>query len=97
VIAGFICVRNQHDINFRNLSLCLFFLNSDFLGQIDFLKTLPEEVLSTVANECLLRDLEKGEVLFEDGEEGSSMFITLSGKLVVWKNDLEIARHVAAG
>ncbi|MDC0946241.1 cyclic nucleotide-binding domain-containing protein [Nitrospinaceae bacterium] len=61
------------------------------------MKTLPEEVLSTVADECLLRDLEKGEVLFEDREEGSSMFITLSGKLVVWKNDLEIARHVAAG
>jgi CRP-like cAMP-binding protein len=34
----------------------------------------------------LLRDLEKREVLFEDGEEGSSMFITLSGNLVVWKN-----------
>jgi CRP-like cAMP-binding protein len=73
------------------------FLNSDFLGQIDFLKTLPGEVLSTVTDECLLRDLEKGEVLFEYGEDSSSMFIALSGKLVVWKNDVEIARHVAGG
>jgi CRP-like cAMP-binding protein len=71
------------------------FSNSDFLGQIDFLKKLPGEVLSTVADECLLRSLEKGEVLFEDGEEGSSMFITLSGGLVVLKNDVEIARHSA--
>jgi CRP-like cAMP-binding protein len=71
------------------------FSNSDFLGQIDFLEKLPAEVLSTVADECLLRSLEEGEVLFEDEEEGSSMFITLSGELVVWKNDVEIARHGA--
>ena len=71
------------------------FSNTDFLGQVDFLEKLPREVLSTVADECLLRSLEEGEVLFEDGEEGSSMFITLSGGLVVWKNDVEIARHVA--
>ena len=70
------------------------FSNSDFLGQIDFLKKLPREVLSTVADECLLRNLEEGEVLFEDGEEGNSMFITLSGGLVVWKNDVEIADMV---
>ena len=72
------------------------FLNSDFLGQIDFLKTLPGEVLSTVADECLLRDLEKGEVLFEDGEEGSSVYHSFR-EVSCWKSDVEIARHGAGG
>jgi hypothetical protein len=41
------------------------FSNSVYSGQIEFLKTLPGKVLSTVADECLLRYLEKGEVLFK--------------------------------
>jgi CRP-like cAMP-binding protein len=65
--------------------------NLDFLSQIDFLKNLPEEVLESVASECLFKNLEKGEVLFEDGEEGNSMFVILSGGLTVIKHQTEIA------
>jgi CRP-like cAMP-binding protein len=65
--------------------------NLDFLLKIDFLENLPEDVLESVANECLLKSLEDGEVLFEDNEEGSSMFIILSGELIVIKHQTEIA------
>ncbi len=65
--------------------------NLDFLSQIDFLKNLPEDVLESVANECLFKCLEDGEVLFEDGEEGNSMFVILSGGLTVVKHQTEIA------
>ena len=65
--------------------------NLDFLSQIDFLKNLPEDVLESVASECLFKNLEDGEVLFEDGEEGYSMFVILSGGLTVIKHQTEIA------
>jgi DNA-binding CsgD family transcriptional regulator len=65
--------------------------NLDFLSQIDFLKNLPEDVLESVASECLFKNLEDGEVLFEDGEEGDSMFVILSGGLTVIKHQTEIA------
>ncbi len=67
----------------------------EFLCEIDFLKTLPAEALNSIADECRLKNLENDEVLFEDGEEGSSMFIILSGELVVWKHETEIARRGA--
>ena len=35
--------------------------------------------------------MEDGEVLFEDGEEGNSMFVILSGGLTVIKHDTDIA------
>ncbi|MBC8283038.1 MAG: Crp/Fnr family transcriptional regulator [Nitrospinae bacterium] len=65
--------------------------NLDFLSKIDFLKNLPDDVLESVANECLFKSLEDGEVLFEDGEEGNSMFVILSGGLTVIKHDTDIA------
>ena len=65
--------------------------NLDFLSQIDFLKNLPGDVLESVASECLFKSLEDGEVLFEDGDEGSSMFVILSGGLTVIKHQTEIA------
>ncbi len=65
--------------------------NLDFLSKIDFLKNLPEDVLESVASECLFKSLEDGEVLFEDGEDGNSMFVILSGGLTVIKRQTEIA------
>lgn len=65
--------------------------NLDFLSQIDFLKNLPTDVLDSVASECLFKSLEDGEVLFEDGDEGNSMFVILSGGLTVIKHDTDIA------
>ena len=65
--------------------------NLDFLSQFDFLKNLPEDVLESVASDCLFKSLEDGEVLFEDGEEGNSMFVILLGGLIVIKHQTKIA------
>jgi CRP-like cAMP-binding protein len=68
--------------------------NLDFLSQIDFLKNLPEDVLGSAPSECLFKSLEDGEVLFEDGEEGNSMFVILSGWLIVIKHQTKITLRV---
>ena len=68
--------------------------NLDFLSQIDFLKNLPEDVLGSAASECLFKSLEDGEVLFEDGEEGNSMFVILLGGLIVIKHQTKITLRV---
>jgi hypothetical protein len=60
------------------------------------LKNLPGEVLSTFAEECLISDLQKGMFYLKVEEEGNSIHITLSGELIVWRNDVKIALHSAA-
>lgn len=67
--------------------------NFDFLRNIDFLQKVSIDTLESLASECQLKDLEQGSVLFSDGEEGDSMFVILSGELVVSKDGIEIARR----
>ena len=67
--------------------------NLDFLRKIDFLTKASTDTLECLASECQLRDLDVGAVLFSDGEEGRSMYVILSGELVVSKNEIEIARR----
>lgn len=67
--------------------------NLEFLKKIDFLEKVPADVLECMASECTLHELGKGKVLFEDGEEGSSMYVILSGELIVSKNGTVIARR----
>jgi len=64
-----------------------------FLRKIDFLEKVSADALESLASECHLQELEKGKVLFKDGEEGSSMYIILSGELIVSKSGVEIARR----
>ncbi len=67
--------------------------NLDFLRKIDFLEKVSTDTLVCLATECQLKALKKGEVLFEDEEEGGSMYIILSGELIVSKNEKEIAHR----
>ena len=67
--------------------------NLDFLRNIDFLQKVSVDTLECLASECQLKDLAEGAVLFSDGEEGNSMYVILSGELVVSKNGIEIARR----
>ena len=60
------------------------------LQSIDFLKVLPN--CSGLAKQCGEIKLGVDEILFEDGEVGKSMYVVLSGKVVVYKKDREIAR-----
>jgi CRP-like cAMP-binding protein len=67
--------------------------NFEHLRNIDFLQKVSTETLEGLASECRLRDLEDGAVLFSDGEEGNTMYVILSGELIVSKNGIEIARR----
>ena len=57
------------------------------------MQKVSADTLEYLASECQLKELEVGAVLFQDGEEGNSMYVILSGELVVSKNGTEIARR----
>lgn len=53
------------------------------LRKIDWFNELPEEMLAALASEVRQRTLDKGEVLFNKGDEGDSLFIINSGLVKV--------------
>lgn len=65
----------------------------EFLREVDFLKNVSIDILESLVSKCPLKELKKGEVLFKDEEEGGSMYVILSGELLVSKNGVEIARR----
>ncbi len=65
----------------------------EFLREVDFLKNVSIDILESLVSKCPLKELKKGEVLFKDEEEGGSMYVILSGELMVSKNGIEIARR----
>ncbi|MZH03517.1 MAG: cyclic nucleotide-binding domain-containing protein, partial [Nitrospinae bacterium] len=67
--------------------------NIQSLRKVDFLQSLPGDALENLGSHCTVHELEKETVLFQDGEEGSSMYIILSGELIVSKDGIEIARR----
>jgi CRP-like cAMP-binding protein len=67
--------------------------NFDCLRNIDFLQKVSADTLEGLASECQLRNLEEREVLFSDEDKGDSMYVILSGELIVSKNEVEIARR----
>jgi CRP/FNR family cyclic AMP-dependent transcriptional regulator len=66
----------------------------EFLRKINFLENVSSDILESLVSKCPLKELKKGEVLFKDEEEGGSMYVILSGELMVSKNGVEIARRV---
>jgi CRP/FNR family transcriptional regulator, cyclic AMP receptor protein len=68
--------------------------NFDFLREIDFMEKVSTEALECLATECDLIKLHRGAVLFKEGQEGVSMYVILSGELVVSKNGVEIVRRI---
>ena len=67
--------------------------NLQFLRKIDFLEKVPADALENLASHCHMHELEKESVLFRDEDKGSSMYIILSGALIVSKDGKEIARR----
>ncbi len=63
------------------------------LEKIDFLKKIPEEILEDLVAECQFKDLRMEEVLFEEGQEGSSMYVIISGEVLISKNGINIAHR----
>jgi CRP/FNR family transcriptional regulator, cyclic AMP receptor protein len=54
-----------------------------FLRGTSFFGGLPPEVVSTLAGKLGERRVAKGELLFEEGQSGKSMYLVRSGELIV--------------
>ncbi len=70
------------------------------LQQVALFKDLPKESLAALAQDAMQLELPDGELLFVEGDEATSFFITLDGtlELLRHKEDREVAlRHVGAG
>ncbi|PCJ33401.1 MAG: hypothetical protein COA99_15885 [Moraxellaceae bacterium] len=65
----------------------------DQLRNIDFLSRISTGTLEVLATLCPLINLAEGDTLFQDGEAGSSMYVILSGELIVSRKGVEIARR----
>ncbi len=61
-----------------------------FLAGTSFFGGLSQEVVAAVADRLKERHVAAGEVLFEEGDDGKSMYIVRSGELIV-------QRHAADG
>ena len=65
----------------------------DQLRDVDFLGFFSDETLEKLARTCRVISLAPLEVLFEEGDVSNSMYIILSGELVVYKKNKVIARR----
>ena len=57
----------------------------DVLRKTDLFKSLPEESLKTLAENCKQIRIGDEELLCKDGDSGNKMWVILSGKLMVFK------------
>lgn len=58
---------------------------NDFLKNIYFFHTMPEESLNKIAALCTERTYDTGDILFFEDRSGDSFFIILEGELEIWK------------
>jgi PAS domain S-box-containing protein len=63
------------------------------LRGVDFLGFFSDETLEKLARSCKVISLSPFEVLFEEGDVSNSMYIILSGELLVYKKNKVIARR----
>jgi len=61
------------------------------LRRTPFLRTLPEKQLAALYDACHVLDLEAGEAVCHEGEEGHAMYVVLAGQLVVSKSGKQVA------
>jgi len=53
------------------------------LAETDFFMGAPTEILTTIASAGKLKELVRGDVLFEVGDEPQSLFVVLSGRIAI--------------
>lgn len=53
------------------------------LAETDFFANAPADVLTSIGNAATVRNLVRGDVLFEAGDEPDSLFIVLSGRIAI--------------
>ena len=57
--------------------------HEQILAETEIFAAAPESVLSAVAAAGKVRDLVRGDVLFETGDEPSSLYVVLSGRIAI--------------
>lgn len=60
-----------------------------FLANTTLLGSLPSEMLEVLARDVTLRELSNGETLIEQGQDGSSLYIVVDGRLEARKTSAE--------
>lgn len=68
----------------------------NILNNVSFLQYLSEEELARFLEEGTVQALKKGQVIFEDGDPGDSMFIILSGSIEIFKENKQIALRISS-
>jgi diguanylate cyclase (GGDEF)-like protein/PAS domain S-box-containing protein len=63
------------------------------LKSIDFFSSLSDEKLECLLNDCREVDLNPGDILFKEGDLGDSMFVILSGEVLIEKENTKIAHR----
>ena len=61
------------------------------LKTVDLFQDIPGELLSQISQISKASDYEKGEVIFNEGDYGDSMFIVIEGEVSIQKNGKSIA------
>jgi diguanylate cyclase (GGDEF)-like protein/PAS domain S-box-containing protein len=62
------------------------------LKDVELFKTLPDSTLKELSEQCQTVVLQPGEILFKDGDPGHHMYAVLDGRLIIFKEDQEIAQ-----
>ncbi len=61
------------------------------LKTVDLFQDIPSELLSKISQISKAKDYESGEVIFNEGDYGDSMFIVIEGEVSIQKNGKSIA------
>lgn len=61
----------------------------DFLSKISFFQGLEQTELDDIASIAGSKDLNKGEILFVEGDEGDGFYIVISGRVKIFKESPE--------
>jgi len=65
----------------------------NFLKSIDFFSFMSDSKLESLIRNCREVELNPGDVLFKEGDMGDSMFVVLSGEMLIEKGDLTVAQR----
>jgi CRP/FNR family cyclic AMP-dependent transcriptional regulator len=63
-----------------------------FLKGVDLFSAIPGEDLSQIAQIADEVELDTGETIFKEGEQGDSLYLIVSGRVRVHKGELEVAQ-----
>jgi diguanylate cyclase (GGDEF)-like protein/PAS domain S-box-containing protein len=63
------------------------------LKSIDFFSCLSDSKLESLLNDCREMELSPGDILFKEGDIGDSMYVVLSGEVLIEKENTTIAHR----